>query len=387
MKSIREAVACARERILETYHDLHSMPEGPFEEVRTSAYIANRLRQAGYDVRTGVGKTGVVASGKTLADRGVIALRADMDALEHEVDGIRSHVHSCGHDAHSAMVLCAAEIIREICPEAEHRVRLLFQPAEEIGRGAVHMTEDGALEGVSTVVGIHVRPIAECRLGYATPHLAHAGGITLKYKVAGRPAHSARPHLGTNVADAVAAATVAVNSVKPNPMSCATVNVVRITAGDGPANVIPASGSMVVNIRAESDEIGKGLRDRVDRAVVGAAAAVGAQVTLEEENMMPAACCDPETVEMVGRAIVRVLGPEGLLPKVLTPGSEDFHFFPKLVPGLRSAYIGLGADFSPGLHDPGATFNQEALLLGTEILVETVREFLKPAPVHERNDS
>lgn len=386
MNEFLRAASSMRNGIEQVFEKLHAVPEGPFAETKTAVFIASRLADEGFRVRTGLAGTGVIADlgprQEVGIDQGacpsgpapaVLALRADMDAMLHSVGDDEVYVHSCGHDAHSTMVLAAGVILARECPGARGRLRLVFQPAEETGLGAERMIEAGAVEGVDAMFGIHLRPAAECRLGQATPCLAHAGGRTLQYVVKGRPSHTGRPHLGVNAADAVALAALAVNSVKPDPLACATVNVVGLGAGGPggkPSGVIPEQGELTVNIRAESDEMADELRGRVDSAVQAAAGSIGADVWLERDKKMPAPCYDPEMVSIARSAIVAVLGQAGVRERITTPGSEDFHWYARRKAGLRSAYIGLGADFVPGLHHPDATFDRQALVYGAAILAQ-----------------
>ncbi len=375
--------------IEQVFEELHSAPEPAFAETKTAGMIAERLVDAGFRVRAGLAGTGVVGDlagrasdcgqGKVPCPGGVLALRADMDAMLHSVDGKEVYVHSCGHDAHSAMVLAAGVILARECPAAAGRLRLIFQPAEETGQGAERMVEAGAVEGVDAILGIHLRPAAECRLGEATPCLMHAGGRTLDYVVSGVPAHTGRPHLGVNAADAAALAVLAVNSVKPDPRACATLNVVGLCAGGPggkPSGVIPEVGRLTVSIRAESDKMLDELKGRVDAAVRGAVGSVGADVRLEREKKMPAPCYDQEMIRTARDAIVAVLGKDAVVERIATPGSEDFHRYVLGKPGLRSAYIGLGADFVPGLHHPDAAFDRRALVFGAALLAQAVAYYL-----------
>ncbi len=403
MNESLRAASSMRDDIDQVFEQLHAMPEGPFAEMKTAGFIAARLEDAGFEVRTGLAGTGVVAdlgprqevgtgqgtSPRDLAPANprdlrapsgptVLALRADMDAMLHSVGGKEVYVHSCGHDAHSTMVLAAGIILARQCREARGRLRLVFQPAEETGLGAEKMIEAGAVEGVDAMFGIHVRPAAECSLGQATPCLVHAGGRTLHYVVKGRPSHTGRPHLGVNAADAVALAALAVNSVKPDPLACATVNVVGLGAGGPggkPSGVIPEQGALTVNIRAESDEMADELRARVDAAVNAAAGSMGADVWLEREKKMPAPCYDPEMIGIARAAIVAVLGEAGVRERITTPGSEDFHWYARRKAGLQSAYIGLGANFVPGLHHPDAAFDRQALVYGAAILAQAAASY------------
>ena len=370
---ILEEIRESESEIVETYRTLHSTPEGPFEERKTSAYIAGRLGAAGFRVESGVAETGVVATLGRLTQP-VVALRADMDAMEHEVDGKKTFIHSCGHDAHSTMVLWAGEILSRCCPQAEGHLKLIFQPAEETGLGARRMADAGAVDDVAVLVGIHLRPTTECPFAKATPALQHSASLTVRYRVTGKAAHSGRPHLGVNAADAVAASALAVNGIKPDPLLCATVNVVGLHAGGGAAGTIPESGVIIVNVRAENDDAAFELLKKVDAVVSHAASANGAQVETVSVKHTPGAAYDPGTVAAVKRAISKVLGEPGVIDRITTPGAEDFHFYRQYKPQLKTAYIGLGADLTPGLHDPRCNFNLKALAFGVAVLAVSVME-------------
>ncbi len=376
-RQLLSAVEEAREKIFSTYRDLHALPEPAFQEKKTSAYIAQRLLKAGYEVKTGLaGGTGLTAVFPR-ATGPFLGLRADIDALRHQIDGRIVNIHSCGHDAHATMVLSAAEIVKKEYPALAEKIKFLFQPAEEIGQGAKAMYNDGAIDDLSALFGIHLRPAAETKLGTATPDLSHSASISLQFTVTGRAAHSARPHQGINAADAVAVITGCVNAVKPNPLQCATVNVVRLQAGGGSNNIIPESGEVVINIRAENNQLGEELREETVQAVMRGAAAVGATAELTEEKHIPAADNHPTAVEIGKKAITSVLGREGVLDRLVSPGGDDFHYYPLLRKGLKATFIGLGADFKPGLHHPKATFDLEALIIGTKILVMVGWEYLQ----------
>ncbi|MEA4884482.1 MAG: amidohydrolase [Clostridia bacterium] len=372
MNQILELVCAHKADITASWESLHGLAEGPFEEHRTSEYVARRLSAAGYHVQSGLAGTGVVASLGQLSSP-VIALRADMDALSFQIDGVSAYRHTCGHDAHTAMVIAAGEILAAAFPEACGRLKLVFQPAEETGLGAAKMADAGAIDDVDAMFGIHLRPLAECPLGRATPCLWHSAGKTLRYSITGVPSHTGRPHLGVNAASAVAAAAVSVNAIRPDPLRCATVNVVSISAGLDTAGVIPASGQITINIRADSDEHAEELRGSVDRAVKGAVGSIGAEVERAGEKTMPAPMYDAGLIRTAREAIAAVLGDGAVIEKIITPGSEDFHVYPRRKPGLRTAYIGLGANLVPGLHHPDAAFHKDALLYGTAILIEAFR--------------
>lgn len=154
-------------------------------EFKTSAWLAEKIKAAGFAVTTGVGGTGIVAVLNGKEPGPVVALRADMDALAHVVDGQDVCVHSCGHDAHCAMVLTAAE---EIAKTGIKRgtLKILFQPAEEKLFGATRMIEAGVLDDVEIILGIHLRPGQEAKSGQATPALYHGSSYIMEATITGQ---------------------------------------------------------------------------------------------------------------------------------------------------------------------------------------------------------
>ena len=186
-------------RIQAAYEHLHAIPEVGFQEFQTSAWLAEQVQAAGFQVTTGVGGTGVVAVLEGRAPGPVVGLRGDMDALAQLVDGQEIRVHSCGHDAHCAMVLAAAEELART-GLARGTLRVLFQPAEETLFGATRMIEAGVLEGLDVLLGIHLRPIQEARTGQATPALCHGASAIMAVTLTGRTAEGV-PQRGERLDD------------------------------------------------------------------------------------------------------------------------------------------------------------------------------------------
>ena len=362
--------------VLEVYQALHAIPEVGFQEHKTSAYLAEELKAAGFSIKTGFGGTGIVGTLDSGKPGPVVMLRADMDALVHTVDGVEKCVHSCGHDAHSAMVLVAAKMLKEAglpCGQ----LKILFQPAEEKLTGALSVIEDGALEGVDIVFGVHLRPIQEARTGQATPALCHGASYIMEATVEGLTAHGARPHLGINAIDAAAAVVHAVNAIRINPVVPCTVKTTKFQAGGATLNAIPDRAELAFDLRAQQNDVMDELIAKVTKAVENAAASVGAKGIATVKGGVPAAEYDDGMVAIAREAIQSVLGPEGVLDPIVSPGGEDFHFFVKKYPNLKAGYIGLGCDLKPGLHHPAMSFDLNALPNGVKILVEMVQRALK----------
>jgi len=355
-------------RIQATYDALHAIPEVGFAEFKTSEWLAEKIKEAGFLVSTGIGGTGIVAVLKGREPGPVVALRADMDALAHTVDGKEICVHSCGHDAHCSMVLTAAE---EIGRTGIRRgtLKIFFQPAEEKLFGAARMIEAGVLEDVDILIGIHLRPGQEAKSGQATPALYHGSSYIMEATITGRTAHGARPHLGVNAIDAAAAAINAINAININPVVPWSCKVTRLQAGGATTNAIPEKAEMVLDIRAQRNDEMKLLIKSAENAIKAGAATVGATAETRVKGGVPGAEYHAEIIALAREAICAVLGEQGLLDPIVTPGGEDFHNFVKAKPSLKTGYVGLGCNLTPGLHDPGMSFDRSAMIHGANILL------------------
>lgn len=356
----------------QVFQHLHQIPEKKFQEYQTSQFIENELKKFGYAVESGVAETGIIARMDSQVEGPTLALRADMDSLPYVIDGEHVDIHACGHDAHSSMVLGTAKAIAETGIK-KGQIVFLFQPAEETLEGAIGMVESGKLNDLTEIVGIHLRPIQDTPLGQACPGIYHTACHRIRLKIQGKPAHSARPHLGINTIEAAVLAIGAVNAIKINPELSASVKATNIRSGEGADNVIPESTEIVFDFRAESDEAMADLRQKAEKAMLGSVESIGASATIEFMGSSPCAEYDDEMIEVAIEAIEERLGQS--LPPMPTAGSEDFHYFTKKLK-LKSAYLGLGADLTPGLHHPEMRFDQRALEHGRAILQSIVHKRL-----------
>lgn len=257
-----------KDKILKVYKDLHAIPEKGWNEVKTSKYLKEALISAGFEVIDNVNNTtGVVVVLKGQEPGPVFAVRADMDALTFKINGKDVNIHACGHDANSTMVLMAALEIAKIGIK-RGTLKILFQPAEEVLGGAEAIIESGLLDDVDEMVGIHLRPIHEARLGQATPALCHGASYCATAKVKGLASHGARPHLGINAIDAAAAIVNAINAIKINPVVPYSVKTTKLIAGGTAHNIIPDEAEMTFDLRAQTNEAMEELIKKTRIAVV-----------------------------------------------------------------------------------------------------------------------
>lgn len=352
------------------YDYLHAMPEVGMQEVKTSAFLAEELEKLGFTVQRNMGGTGVVGTYKTGKPGPVVGIRADMDALAHLIDGKTVAIHSCGHDSHCAMALVAASrLVKNIkCGT----LKILFQPAEETLVGALTMLDAGALDDIDILFGQHIRPIQEIRMGTISPGVFHSASAVLDVTITGQIAHGARPHLGKNTIDAAALAIMAVNSIRTNPVVASSIKVTGIKAGGAASNAIPDKTTMVLDVRAQTNEGMSYNLKKIEQAIRQAATANGCHAEIVKRGSVPAADLDEELIAEMSVIIKDILGEQGLAPKIYVPGGEDFHYFVEKKPHLKVAFFGIGCDAFPGMHAPDMHFNRAALETGVEMLYRAV---------------
>lgn len=362
-----------REYIIQTYRDLHDLAEPSWQEEKTSCYLRECLQQAGFTVLTFTGHYGLVAEipGETTD---VVALRADMDALVQEVDGIVKANHSCGHDAHSTMVLHTAMALKACQIRPHKTIRFIFQPAEEKGEGALQMIRDGAMDGVTMLLGVHLRPSMEVPYGKAAPVIVHGASTSIRGLILGLQAHAARPENGKNPLEAAALIIQALQGIRLQARCPFSVKITQLQGGGETSNVIPERAEFTLDLRAQTNEGMVELKEKTTHVLHTVAALTGTNVEWKYDGYVPAATVNEQMLNLAKKAISRVLGPENVADRCMTQGGEDFHFYPLEKNGLVSTMIGLGCDLKPGLHHPHMSFVLDALVYGTQILSSAVLE-------------
>jgi amidohydrolase len=360
-----------KEDLLKTYNELHNLAEPSWEEEKTSRYIAEHLKAAGLQVKSFKDHYGLIAEIPGLSQR-VVALRADMDALVQEVNGVVRPNHSCGHDGHSTMGLYTALALAASNIEPAHTLRFIFQPAEEKGEGALKMMEEGALENVKFLFGTHVRPISEVPYSKASPVIIHGSAGTIRGTIKGLQAHASRPNEGINV---IEAAALLVQSLKQIELQTATpysIKMTQLKTENEATNVIPETAFFALDVRAQTNEVMEELKQLAKEAMESASEQTGAAITWALEEFVPAATVHKKAVKIAERAIGDILGEENVVPECISHGGEDFHFYTAKNPGLAATMVGLGCGLEPGLHHPDMKFNVNALIYGAKILTQTL---------------
>lgn len=368
--------------LIECYKELHKIPELGMAEFKTSAILAEELRKAGFTVKDKIGGTGIVGVIKGSEPGVNFALRADMDALPmEEKTGLpfsSTHpgvMHACGHDAHSTMVLFVAKAIAATGGIKRGTLTIVFQPAEETLQGARVMMESGELKGIDEMVGIHVRRNNEAKVGQARCGIMHAGCWRVEAKIHGKAAHSAWIHNGINVLEAVAAIVNGLNAIHGDPNISHSVKMTRCYAGGEAINIIPELAQIAIDVRCQTNDLMNELIEKTKRAIETGCAGIGATCEMFNMNGVPAASFDDALLKDAMASIAAVLGEENALPPVASPGSEDFHCY-AVEAGIKTAFVGIGADMTTGGHTSTMQLDLKALPHGAKVLAHLVKSKL-----------
>ncbi|MFC5604151.1 amidohydrolase [Sporosarcina koreensis] len=362
-------------QIGEWFTHFHAHPEISWKEVETTKKLSEILTEMNVQHHTFDDVTGVVAEiGE--GDR-IIAVRADIDALWQEVDGVFRANHSCGHDANMSMVLGALSYLKG--QQIGSRIRFIFQPAEEKGNGARSMIERGAVDCVSHLFGVHLRPQEEIPFGKISPAIHHGAAIFLEGKVKGEDAHGARPQQGKNALDPIFAIAQFLKTIHFSPYEAYSAKLTKIQAGGESLNIIPGNALFAIDVRAQANTVLNELKERIDTGIQSIAELYGVDIELTWSDYTPAAEVSEEAALIAKEGILEAVGEEAFAPAIVTSGSDDFHFYTIHRPDLKAAMIGVGADLGPGLHHPNMTFNRDALDIGAKVLAATLAKasFLK----------
>lgn len=355
-------------QIGEWFAHFHAHPEISWKEVETTKKIAEILTDMNVQHHTFDDVTGVVA--EIGEGNRIIAVRADIDALWQEVDGVFRANHSCGHDANISMVLGALSYLKD--KKLGGRIRFIFQPAEEKGNGANSMIERGAVDGVSHLFGVHLRPKEETPFGKISPAIHHGAALFLEGKVKGTDAHGARPQQGKNALDPIFAIAQYIKTIHFSPYEAYSAKLTKVQAGGDSLNIIPGSAVFAMDVRAQSNTVLKELKERIDTGIQSIAKLYDIEIELNWSDYTPAAEVSEEAAAIAKEGIIEAVGKEALAPEIVTSGSDDFHFYTIHRPDLKATMLGVGADLGPGLHHPKMTFNHDALDMGAKALAASL---------------
>ncbi|WP_428909865.1 M20 peptidase aminoacylase family protein [Niallia sp. Krafla_26] len=372
-----------KSEIFSIFNHLHQNAEISWKEVKTTEFIRKQLEQEGFRTQTFDDCTGVV--GEIGEGDFTVALRADMDALWQEKDGKWQAVHSCGHDSHSTMALGVVKLLNKIGFKPNGKLKVIFQPAEEKGAGALKMLEKGVLDDVDYLYGVHLRPIQELRSGYVSPAILHGAAQFIHGQIKGLTAHAARPHLGVNAIEVGSSLIQAIRNIHIDPQVPASIKMTSFHSGGPNGNIIPDQATFTLDLRSQNNDVMNVLEYKLTQIAEGLSAMYDAEIHLKSDIKLAAAEPDPEAVEIMRSAIFDCIGAPFCAEPVVTSGGEDFHFYSLMKKNLKTTMLGLGCDLKPGLHHPDMTFRHEDLLTGIEILATTImKTFEKQSPKGSR---
>ncbi|TDU88641.1 amidohydrolase [Kribbella voronezhensis] len=370
-----------RDEALALRRDLHAHPELGWNEVRTTEVLRQRLTEAGLSPQvlpTGTGLICDIGSGDSC-----IALRADIDALpvpdavvaphRSTVDGV---AHACGHDVHTAALVGAGLVLAGMARDGllDRRVRLIFQPAEEVmPGGALGVIAAGGLDGVRRIYGLHCDPRLDVgQVGLRVGALTAAADRIL-VRLTGPGGHTSRPHLTADLVYALATLVTelpAALSRRVDPRAGMSLVWGRITSGSA-ANAIPARGEAEGTLRCLDVNAWRLAEELIPTLAAQLAAPFGVEVDTEVTHGVPPVMNDPAAIEVFRTAVGHTLGPAAVAPTDQSLGGEDFAWYLEHVPGAM-ARLGVrppGSDTAADLHTPGFNPSEDAITLGTSVLV------------------
>mgnify|MGYP001274320180 FL=1 len=357
-------------KLMEIFHHLHANPEISGKEVETTKFIRSlfqdkQCNMIEFDDLTGL----VVEIGE---GKPVVAVRADIDALWQEVDGKFQANHSCGHDAHMTIAIGTIFTLLEHHLPRTGTVRIIFQPAEETGKGALAYTEKGIIDDVDFLYGMHLRPIEELSFGKYAPAIQHGAAAFIKGEIIGDDAHGARPHLNTNAIEVGAEFVQHLNQMKVNPAVPHSVKMTQFQAGGKSINIIPGNATFSLDVRAQTNEVMEQLTSKIKQISQLLATYHDIEINIEEVAQVAAAVLNDEAIDYMKRAIIDTVGERNLAPIIETTGGDDFHFYTLKRPHVKATMLAIGCDLTPGLHHPKMTFNHEVIPTSVEILTNVV---------------
>lgn len=369
--------------------DLHIHPEIGYEEVRTSAIVAEHLQRLGLEVQTGIGKTGVVGIWRGLEPGPTIGLRADMDALPIQdakqtsyASQTEGKAHLCGHDAHTTMLMGAAELLTSIGRPASGNIKFVFQPAEEGLAGADAMIQDGVLEHphVDAMAGLHVFPSLQIGEVSVCKGVAFASADFFTLRIIGKGGHGARPHEGVDaitVSAQVISALQQITSRMIDPLETAVVSIGQIQGGTMAA-AIASEVNMQGTVRTLSAEVRAQMPIKIRQVIEGIVSSFGADYELDYQMNYPVVKNDNQMVDfLTATCDLMAAGPEWQYTRPST-GGEDFAFYAEKVPAV---FFRLGTsngqpETSYPLHHPMFDLDESALPYGVAMLSAIALHYL-----------
>lgn len=333
-----------KEYIIAIRRELHEYPEVGFDLPKTIAVVKRELDKLGIEYTEEYGKSSVVATINPDKKDFTIGIRADMDALpiqekthlpfKSKIDG---HMHACGHDAHTAMLLGTAKALKAMEDKISCRVKLLFQPSEEGQQsGAELMVADGVMDDIDVIIGQHIENWLDVGTVGVCKGASMASSRTVKIQFFGKTAHATLPHSGI---DALAAAVKTYNDIQfmltreMNPFDRYVCSVGKLSAGTT-QNVIADYAEMLISVRAYKNEVDEHIAKRIDQIAKNAADELGAKVKIESDLKCYVVYNNPYISELILSSAGKIVGADNIAEMPVKMSSEDFSQYLTKKPGV-----------------------------------------------------
>jgi amidohydrolase len=391
---IEKSIKDHYQEIINTRRFIHMNPELGNREIETAKLIASKLLSMGFEIRTGVGKTGVVALLRGAQPGQTVAIRADIDALPiQEETGLTYEslnpgiMHACGHDIHTAIVLGTAMVLSDIRDQIKGNVKFIFQPAEEgapFGEegGSKLMIEEGALENpeVGAIFGLHVWPSINIGKVAFTEGFVMASSDFFRITINGISAHGAQPQKGIDAIFIAAQIIQGIQSIVSrtnDPTDPAVVTIGKITGGTR-HNILAEQVIMEGTVRTVNDINRDRIEQNIKNIVKGTAGSFGADYSIDYNRGAPPLYNHPELANNMSPTLLRVVGPPNIVSIKPQMVAEDFSYFCQKVPGF---YFMLGVkdpqDNNPApLHNPSFNPDERSIPLGIKVMAHLLLDFL-----------
>jgi amidohydrolase len=372
--------------LIQLRRHFHAHPELSGQEYQTAALIAGELRKSGWEVKEGVGKTGVVAEMGN-ASGPVVGLRVDMDALPIEEktgldysSSIQGLMHACGHDLHTCIGLGVAKVLAKN-KLTTSRIRIIFQPAEEIAQGANWMRAEKVLEGIEALFGVHVYPdLPVGKIGIKSGTFT-AAAAELEIDIIGNGGHGARPHEGIDsiwIAAKVISGLQEAISRRLDALKPVVISFGKISGGSA-FNVIAERVKLLGTVRCLDTNLYEKLPLWVEKIVQNIASNYGAQANINFKSIAPPVYNDPELTNLLSKCAKNFMDEKNIVylenPSL---GAEDFAFFLQDVPGTMFRLGVAGDQGCAPLHSGYFSLDERCLELGIKILSQTIVMSTKP---------
>lgn len=382
---LKKEVESLSSRLIAWRRDFHCHPEVAFKERRTSAVLRDFLEGLGLKVKALAG-TGLRAVLEGNPGERTVALRADMDALPLTEEGDKEYIsknpgaaHACAHDGHMAVLMGAAHLLSSQKNQFNGKIVFLFQPAEELPPGgAKPMIEEGALEGVQAVFGLHLwQPLPTGTVGIIKgPMMAQADNFRITVK--GKGGHGSMPHLTVDTILAASQLVVNLQSVvsrNVDPLKPAVLSFGKVEGGTV-YNIIPGEVRLIGTVRTFDPAIQAFIDRRLREIADETCKTFGATALVEYEHGYPPLVNDSSMVDFVTEVVTRTLGGEKI--KAIDPvmGGEDFAFYLQKIPGAF-LFFGAGDGREFPHHHPAFDIDERALPQATLLMTCLALEFLK----------